>query len=352
FWRVDLKATLHEDIGPRGAALATIDEKTRRLAEAHNVDSGETAVAPHPGSQQMPRWNVAELPEAPQFKWRSIWQFLGPGLMMGGAAIGGGEWLMGPQVTAKFGGGLLWLATLSILGQVLYNIEISRYTLYTGEPIFTGKFRTLPGPMFWAVLYLIFDVGTIFPYLASAAATPLLTAYLGEVPDPKQYGGVLTALAVGVFLLALVPLIFGGKIYNSLKAIMTFKIVVVLGFLAFLAVFFSVPSTWVEIFGGFFKFGNVPTGQGNEIDNIFVALWEGRPLPTVNLAVAASLSALVAISGNGGLSNTPISNYTRDQGWGMGAHGGAIPSLVGGQNIQLSHAGTVFLVDHNSLPRS
>jgi len=331
--------------------LATIDEKTRRLAEAHNVDSGETAVAPHPGSQQMPRWNVAELPEAPQFKWRSIWQFLGPGLMMGGAAIGGGEWLMGPQVTAKFGGGLLWLATLSILGQVLYNIEISRYTLYTGEPIFTGKFRTLPGPMFWAVLYLIFDVGTIFPYLASAAATPLLTAYLGEVPDPKQYGGVLTALAVGVFLLALVPLIFGGKIYNSLKAIMTFKIVVVLGFLAFLAVFFSVPSTWVEIFGGFFKFGNVPTGQGNEIDNIFVALWEGRPLPTVNLAVAASLSALVAISGNGGLSNTPISNYTRDQGWGMGAHVGAIPSLVGGQNIQLSHVGSVFLVNEKSLPR-
>ena len=40
----------------------------------------------------------------------------------------------------------MWLATLSILGQVVYNLEISRYTLYTGEPIFTGKFRTLPGP--------------------------------------------------------------------------------------------------------------------------------------------------------------------------------------------------------------
>jgi hypothetical protein len=321
------------------------------LASVRDADSGETAVAPHPGSQQMPRWNVAELPEAPQFQWRSIWQFLGPGLMMGGSAIGGGEWLMGPQVTAKFGGGLLWLATLSIVGQVIYNIEISRYTLYTGEPIFTGKFRTLPGPMFWAVLYLIFDIGTVFPYLASAAATPLLTAYLGEVPDPERYRGVLTALSVGVFLLALVPLIFGGKIYNSLKAIMTFKIVVVLGFLLFLAVFFSVPATWIEIFSGFFKFGNVPTGNGNELDNLFVAIWQGRSLPHIDLTVAASLSALVAISGNGGLSNTPISNYTRDQGWGMGAHVGAIPSLVGGQNIQLSHVGSVFLVDEKSLPR-
>ena len=49
-----------------------------------------------------------------------------------------------PLVTARYGGALMWLATISILAQGLYNIEISRYTLYTGEPIFTGKFRTLP----------------------------------------------------------------------------------------------------------------------------------------------------------------------------------------------------------------
>ncbi len=310
-----------------------------------------TPVAPHPGAQQMPRWNVDELPDAPQFQWKNMWQFLGPGLMMGGAAIGGGEWLMGPVVTAKYGGGLLWLATLSILGQVLYNIEISRYTLYTGEPIFTGKFRCLPGPLFWAFLYLALDFGSVFPYLAASAATPLVTAYLNEIPNPEEHGTLLTSVAVVIFLLALIPLIFGGKIYNCLKAIMTFKIVVVLGFLLFLAIGYSHPSTWIEIFSGFFKFGNLPTGNKNEIDNVFVALWEGRSLPHIDLAMAASLSALVAISGQGGLSNTPISNYTRDQGWGMGIHVGAIPSLVGGQNIQLSHVGSVFLVNPESLRR-
>ena len=61
----------------------------------------------------------------------------------GGAAIGGGEWLMGPAVTARYGGAIMWLATLSILGQVVYNLEISRYTLYTGEPIFTGTSTVL-----------------------------------------------------------------------------------------------------------------------------------------------------------------------------------------------------------------
>ena len=80
--------------------------------------------------------------------------------------IGGGEWLMGPAVTAKYGGTLMWLATLSIVGQVFYNIEVSRYALYTGEPIFTGKFRTLPGPRFWVCAYLILDFGAVFPYLA------------------------------------------------------------------------------------------------------------------------------------------------------------------------------------------
>jgi Mn2+/Fe2+ NRAMP family transporter len=321
------------------------------MIDAPELESPALSAAPHPGSQQMPRWNVGELPEAPTFRWKSIWQFLGPGLMMGGAAIGGGEWLKGPEVTAKYGGGLLWLATLSILGQVLYNIEISRYTLYTGEPIFTGKFRTLPGPMFWACLYLALDFGSVFPYLAASAATPLVTAWLGKVPDPEEHGTILTTLAVVIFLLSLIPLIFGGKIYNSLKAIMTFKIVTVLGFLLFLAIAYSRPSTWTEIFSGFFKFGNLPTGKGNELDNVFLALWENRPLPRVDIAMMASLSALVAISGQGGLSNTPISNYTRDQGWGMGAHVGAIPSLVGGQNIQLSHVGTVFLVTRESLAR-
>ena len=95
---------------------------------------------------------------------------IGPGLVMGASAIGGGEWLAGPAVTAKYGAALLWVATVSILIQVLYNIEISRYTLYTGEPIFTGKFRIPPHPMFWLVFYLLLDWGAIFPYLVVSGA--------------------------------------------------------------------------------------------------------------------------------------------------------------------------------------
>lgn len=321
------------------------------MAHPETSVTGAEAAFVQPGSSHMPPWDVAELPDAPRFYWKKLWSFLGPGLVAGGAAIGGGEWLLGPRVTATYGGGLLWLATLSILGQVLYNIEISRYTLYTGEPIFTGKFRTLPGPMFWVGVYLLLDFGSVFPYLAAGAATPVATIILGKVPDPKVHGALLQGLSLGIFLLALSPLIVGGKVYNSLRALMAFKIIVIMGFLSLLALFYSNLGTWGEIISGFFKFGEVPIDSAGRLDNIFVALWQGRPLPEIDLSMAAFLSGLVAISGQGGLSNAPISNYTRDQGWGMGSHVGAIPSLVGGRNVRLSHVGVVFQPTPESLPR-
>ncbi len=376
--------------------------------------------APHPGSQQMPRWTTAELIEPPVFTSRNWFALLGPGLVMGAAAIGGGEWLVGPLVTAKYGGALMWLATLSILAQGLYNTEISRYTLYTGEPIFTGKFRTLPGPLFWLGVYICLDFGAIFPYLAANAATPVAVLFLGgELPDPDNVAShwwLVKWISVGIFLAATIPLIVGGKIYNSLKAVMTFKLVVVVSFLLFLALFYSHSSTWVEICSGFFKFGNVPVLRGEDlngngvldpnedwdqdgnldvveetleptvdtdddgvpddwetdesglpikfvdtdqdgfrdgtnVENVFVALFTRGELPKIDFTLVALIAALAAIAGNGGLTNTPISNLTRDQGWGMGHHVGAIPSIVGGHGISLSHVGCVFKVDEQSWKR-
>ena len=155
------------------------------------------------------------------------------------------------MVTAKYGGALLWLATLSILGQGLYNIEISRYTLYTGEPIFTGKFRTSPGPKFWLVVYLFLDFGSFFPYLAAAAATPVAVIFLGgQMPDPDTnatHWWLVKWISTAIFLGGAIPLIFGGKVYNSIKVIMTFKLVVVIGFLLFLWCFLFLISTIVSI---------------------------------------------------------------------------------------------------------
>ena len=250
-------------------------EVTAEKPSSPIASSPQKYVAPHPGSRYMPRWNTAELIDAPRFTWRNWIAMIGPGLVMGASAIGGGEWLAGPSVTAKYGGALLWLCTFSILGQVLYNIEISRYTLYTGEPIFTGKFRTLPGPFFWLAIYLVLDFGSAFQYLAANAATPVQTVLLrvtgelsvGQLPDPdnvERHWYMHKAIATGILLLAILPLMVGGKVFNSLKVVMSAKLVIVLGFLVFLAVFYSHPSTWKEIVSGFFKIGTVPVIRGED----------------------------------------------------------------------------------------
>lgn len=363
------------------------------------MNSDAKFTAPHPGSSAMPPWTTGELIDAPRIGWRNLLALIGPGLVMSASAIGGGEWLLGPTVTAKYGGALMWLAALSIAFQALYNIEISRYTLYCGEPIFSGKFRTLPGPWFWLGLYLLADFSSVFPYLAASAVIPVEVMLLGgELPNHDgnpAHWWLNKLLSSAIFLLAMVPLIFGGKIFNSLKVVMTAKLVVVFGFLVVLGCLFSSPSTWAQIWGGFVQIGNVPvqTGEdtngngvldpgedwdsdgrldvvesksadgklididgdgkrdGDNIANVFVELWRGNGLPQLDFQLVAFIAAFAAIAGNGGLSNTPVSNYTRDQGWGMGDKVGAIPSIVGGRGISLSPAGCVFEVNEESLPR-
>ncbi len=330
-----------------------------------------------PGVASMPKWTVGELPDAPVFEWKKLAAFIGPGVVMAAAAIGGGEWLTGPTNTARYGAAIFWLATLSILAQAIYNVEICRYTLYTGEPIFTGKFRIAPGPWFWVVVYLILDFGSFFPYLASNAAIPLAAMILRRMPDPKDEvshilgmsdSTFLKFLSLVIFVGVFIPLLFGGKIYNSMRTLMTFKLFAVFGFLLFLAAFFSTAQTWKEIGSGFFKFGSYPivaegdaNADGNRdkgepehgpnLDNIFTSIFNWRAPRPIDYTAIGFLAAMAALAGNGGLTNTPVSNYTREQGWGMGAHVGAIPSIVGGQEISLSHEGCVFEVTEEALPR-
>jgi hypothetical protein len=266
-----------------------------------------------------PRWDRDDLAPAPRFQPRHWTSLIGPGVLMVGANIGGGEWLFGPVVTAQYGGRIMWLAFTAILLQVFYNLSVMRYALYCGESIFVGFFRTAPGPRFWTVFYLVVDFGAFWPYLSSNAAVALAAAYLGRLPTQEDQALVRT-LGYGVFLACFIPLVFGGKIYNALEKVMVVKLILVLGYLGFVSVFLVSWGTWAEIWSGLFRFGSLPEGNFS---------W-------------ATLAAFAAVAGAGGLTNTTFSSYARDKGWGMGAKVGAIPSAVGGRKIQLSHTGKVF----------
>lgn len=272
-------------------------------------------------------WEHDTLPDPPA-KQRRAGSIIGPALVMVGANIGGGEWLFGPLITGQYGGKVLWLATAAILVQAAYNLSVMRYALYTGENIFVGFFRLPPGLPFWPMFYLLFEIGGIWPYLSANAAVPLTAVILGRLPTAAD-AALVKGLSYGIFLCAFIPLIFGGKVYNSLERIMSVKLVLVLSYLSFVTIAFATSDTWIEILSGFFKFGLLPEGDIN---------W-------------ARLAAFTAIAGAGGLTNSTFSGYARDKGWGMGAKTGAIPSAIGGRSIQLSHAGKIFALNEGNLQR-
>lgn len=279
-------------------------------------------------SQGFQPWQNAPLADPPH-RFAARWtNLVGPALLMVGANIGGGEWLFGPLVTAQYGGQVMWLATLAIACQVFHNLAVMRYALYCGETIFVGFFRTWPGPAFWTVFYLLFDFFGMWPYLSSNAAVPLSAVILGRLPGAAD-GSFVRMVSFGIFICAFIPLLFGGKIYNSLEKVMVTKLVVVLTYLGFVVIAFVSSDTWWEIGSGMFKFGSLPSTDFS---------W-------------ATLAAFAAVAGSGGLNNSAFSNYVRDKGWAMGAQVGAIPSAVGGRRITLSHAGKVFEPTQENLSR-
>ena len=158
--------------------------------------------------------------------------------------MGAGEWLFGPIVTARYGGMVMWLATISIALQVVFNLAVMRYALYSGEPIFVGFLRTAPGPTFWIIFYLIADSGHIWPYTASNAAVPLAAALLGHLPGPLD-DALVRNLGYAIFLAAFVPLIFGGKIYNAVERLMVVKVFSVLGYLLVIDLVLVSGRTWL-----------------------------------------------------------------------------------------------------------
>ncbi len=440
----------------------------------------------------LPPWHVAQLPEPPRPGWRLWIGLLGPGVVLAGTSIGSGEWLFGPAVSAQYGATLLWIASLSIILQVFCNLMMMRYTLYCGEPILVGGMRTFPGPRPWMGVYGLMDLTSIWPYNASNAAVPLAAAIIGHLPGDASVSLLghavdertfVRILGIAVFLLAFVPLVFGGTIYRMLEKVMSIKLVLILGYLGFVSVFMVSPRVAWEVVSGFFAVGTYPeradtilvdphftytyldggdllvvkgtiqadrehpmlaeyriggvkqdlerpvrrraapprygrrrrrtadaarhvpardsarqagsdphgrgqdrrgplgrrtlhgpqcrgaarfdrldemppiyarrlaelvANQGVEKHSLFAYIFEHHELPNINWMM---LAAFAGIAGAGGMTNSMFSNYTREKGWGMGAHVGAIPSAIGGRTIPLSHTGKVFLIDSESLRR-
>lgn len=319
---------------------------------AHDALTNEQSSIGQP-TTGIPAWGTANLPTPKPLGLKNLAGLIGPGIVMCGIQIGGGEWLLGPDTTAKYGGGLMWIATIAIITQAFYNIEAGRYALYCGEPVFTGFMRTAPGPGFWMGVTLLMSLSFFIPGLSTNAAVLIATLWLDRPPTPDD-SFLVNSIAYLCLGGVIMPVLIGGKVYNTLQVVMTIKVFSVLGFCLFLGLCFVSPQGWIDVFSGFLKFGNIPSKDAaghDTVTNVFASLWKDGTLPVLALGNIAMLGAFAGYAGGGGLSNSTYSNFVRDKGWGMGHEVGAIPSAVGGRNVTLSHVGKVFPLTEENMRR-
>ena len=284
------------------------------------------AEAPLEARSGLEAWRKAELPPAPEprgFGWINA---VGPGVIVLGLSIGSGEFILGPAVFVKHGLTLLWVCSVAIVLQTIFNLEVMRYTLATGEPVFTGFMRTRPASTLWAVAYAaLYLLQFGWPAFAGTAAGAIFFVFQRELPAPSDAGSIY-AIGVALFLACVVVLSIGTRIVRTLEILNWSIVLTTLGSFLVLAVWFVPANDWAAGVVGFVGF-DLRTGR-------FDWLPAGADLVLV--------AALVAYSGAGGVANLVLSNWARDKGYGMAQLSGYIPAAVGGEKVNVAHAGFTF----------
>jgi hypothetical protein len=280
-------------------------------------------------------WRRADLPIPPSptgLGWLGV---VGPGVIVLGASIGSGEFLLGPAVFVRYGLPLLWITAAAVLLQAVFNTEVMRYTLATGEPVFTGFMRTRPSSTAWAWLYVVlYFLQFGWPAFAATAAGAIFFMIMQRLPAAAD-AGTIYIIGVCTFLACAAVLTVGRRIERTLEILNWVLVVCILGGFLALALLFVPARGWLAglvAFGGFDlarnRFDLMPAGT-----DFFL------------------LGALVAYSGAGGVINLALSNWARDRGYGMGERAGYISGAIGGAKVHLAHSGFVFGDDVESMRR-
>jgi hypothetical protein len=260
---------------------------------------------------------------------------VGPGVIVLGASIGSGEYLLGPANFVRYGLTLLWVASVAVLLQTNFNTELMRYTMATGEPANTGFMRMRPHSTFWAVIYsllYLFQVG--WPGWAGAASGAFFFLATKRVAGAED-ASIVYAIGITTFLVCVAILLVGRRIERTLEILNWILVIAIIGSFLVLALIFVAPSTWVAAATGFFGFAP-STGR-------FMFMPPG--------ADYFLIGAFAGFCGAGGVINITLSNWARDKGYGMGGVAGYIPAAVGGKKVNLAHSGFTFVSDEKSMER-
>lgn len=283
----------------------------------------------------LPPWTPAELPEPPDPHGLEWLRVVGPGVIILGLSIGSGEFLLGPAVFVRYGLSLLWVTAIAIALQAIFNLEVMRYTLATGEPVFTGFMRTRPSSVLWAIVYAtLYLLQFGWPAFAGTAAGAMFFLATGALPETRD-ASTIYYIGIAIFIACVAVLSVGKRIVRTLEVLNWVLVVTTLGGLLILATMFVPAATWLRGTAGFIGF-DMTTGG-------FDFFPEAADLVLI--------AALVAYSGAGGVANLVLSNWARDKGYGMGERAGYIPAAMGGDRVDLAATGFAFVADDEAMRR-
>jgi hypothetical protein len=280
-------------------------------------------------------WTLTELPDPPRprgLQWLGV---VGPGVIVLGLSIGSGEFLLGPATFVKHGMSLLWVTLAAILLQTVFNLELMRYTVGTGEPVFTGFMRTRPSARGWALFYAaLYFLQTGWPAWAATAAGAIFFLFERRLAAPADASAVYW-IGCASFLVCVGILLFGRRIERTLEVLNWILVVCILGSFLVLALIFVPAEHWFAAVTGLASY--------DYSRGVFDPLPEG-----VDFVL---LGALVGYAGGGGVANITLANWARDKGYGMGQRAGYIPAAVGGRKVHLAHTGFSFAPTPEAMTR-
>jgi len=273
---------------------------------------------------QLPPMEYRDLPPAVPFR-----RMIGPSIILAGLALGSGEFIIWPKITFHAGFVFFWACIVGVTMQYFINMEITRWTLATGESAITGFCRM---SRHWGWILMACNIlPWCIPAWSTAGAEVLSWLIWPEQAAQANAMGTeavapyVGPLAIGSLLLCGIILTAGPVVYETVEKAQLLLVGLILILVVVLAVQFVRVDAVEALVGGLWQNAGIPDLGG-----------EDNPITVMVL-----LGAL-AFAGVGGTLNLGQSNYIKDKGYGMGHYVGRITSPLTGQAEAQSEVGYHF----------
>lgn len=299
------------------------------MASDNATPAGGTVPADVIPPGHLPPLEYRDLPEP-----ISLRQMIGPSVILAGLSLGSGEFVLWPYITYQSQFIFFWACLLGVTTQYFINMEVTRWTLATGESAITGFARLSRQ---WAWVFLLANtVPYVIPAWGTGAAQlftwliwpPEVTSTANGIEViPSAGAGYLAWIAIAGLLFCGVLLTAGPVVYKTVEKTQLVLVGVVLVLVVIVAAMVVRTDAVTTMVRSTVTFG-AP---------VYVPLGErfGGLDPQILLGA-------LAFAGCGGTLNLGQSNYVKDKGFGMGKWIGRITSPVTGQEEAVAEIGYHF----------